>query len=226
VPTTPGIDWGRVLSCREFWLLYYELAIDWDSGQGHRAWRITPRTEHTLFAMRELLRGREIRLPLPRGYTLAVALLTGASHRLYLLRGRRRQLLGWEDAHEHPDVFRWPEFRRIVSAACSTRNAALPQAAIYLLLFQYVGISAEDDLRSMVQDFKREFLTLGLFSGREVNLFAAWLSAPGTRFSELTWVRNPRRGWVAEGGYSLRSLEPGYKFDFGAFRRFIREYEG
>jgi hypothetical protein len=226
VPVTPDIDWGGVLSCREFWLLYYELAIDWNSAQGRKAWGINPRTERTLLALRELLRGREIPIPLPGGYTLAVALQTGASHRLYLVRSRQRQLLGWVDAHFHPDVFRADEFRRIVSAAGSVPDGRLPPAAMYLLLFQYVGISAADDLRTLAREFKQAFHDIGVFSAREVNRFAAWLSVPGTRFTELVWVADSRHGWVVEGGYSLRSLEPEYDFDFGAFLRFIRDYGG
>jgi hypothetical protein len=144
---------------------------------------------------------------------------------LHLLLGRRRQLLGWVDAHFHPDVFRWSEFQRIVSAAYALRESPLSEAAMYLLLFMYIGFSGADNLQVIARDMKRVLRSTGLFSAHEIDLFAAWLTAPDNRAAELTWMRDERRGWVVEGGYSLRTLEPGYRFNFHAFQRFIQDYE-
>jgi hypothetical protein len=227
-PDVKGDDvaWDRVLSCREFWFLYYELALDWDSKQGRKKWGMRPHTEQTIHALDELLDGHEVHIPLPKGYTLSIVFNeAGACHRLYLLHGRRRQLLGWVDAHFHPDVFRWPEFCKIVAAACAMRGARLRRAAVYVLLFMYIGFSEADNLQAIARDYRRELANLGLFSAREVGLFAAWLTDPQSRAGELKWVQEPGCGWVVEGGYSLRTLEPGYQFDFKAFGRFIQDYD-
>jgi hypothetical protein len=223
--STDEVGWDRVLSCREFWLLYYELALDWDSNAGREKWGMRPHTEQTIRALAELLNGREVCIPLPRGYGLAVVFNGGAWHGLHLLHGRKKTLLGWVDPHFHPDVFRWSEFQRIVTAATSLRESPLSQAAIYLLLFMYIGFSGADDLPSITHDLKRQLRDTGLYSAREINLFASWLSAADSRAAELTWVQQPQRGWVVEGGYSLRTLEPGYTFDFKTFQRFIQDYE-
>jgi hypothetical protein len=219
------VVWDRVFSCREFWLLYYQLALAWDSKQGRKKWRIRPQGERTICALGELLKDREILIPLPKGYALAIVFNNaGAWHQLQLSHGRRRQLLGWVDAQFHPDVFRWPEFCQIVAEACAMRVAPLSRAAVYLLLFMYVGFSAADDLWDIAHDYRKELNSIGLFSAREVGLFAAWFTDPRNRAAELSWVQEPRCGWVVEGGYSLRSLEPGYRFDFKVFGRFIKDY--
>src|SRR5438105_3784634 len=123
------IRWDLVLSCREFWLLYYELALDWDSRAGRKKWKLLPNTENLIWALKELLQGHEIHIALPKGYSLGIAFEKAVSHRLYLIRGSSRQLLGWVDGHFHPDVFRWTEFKQIVTAAGSASPNVLPQSA-------------------------------------------------------------------------------------------------
>jgi hypothetical protein len=220
------LDWDRVLSCREFWQLYYELALDWYSKQGRKKWGMHPQTEQTIRAVDELLNNREIVIALPKGYTLAIAFNeAGTCHRLHLLHGRRRQLLGWVDGHFHPDVFRWSEFCEIVEAACGMSGFRLSRAKLFLLLFIYVGFSQADDLRAIAREYRGELTSMGLFSSSEVGLFAAWETNPRNRAADVTWVLEPKYGWVVKGGYSLRSLEPGYKFDFKAFGRCIKDYD-
>ncbi len=215
-----GIGWKRVVCCREFWSHYYEL-------HGPH-WPVRPHVLQTIEAVEELLKGREVQIPLPEGYALAIDFGEDDTvHRLQLLRGRRRQLLGWQSAHFYPDVFRWTEFERIVEAARQVPEPPLPRWAVFLLLYTYVGLTAADDLPAVARAVRGEFASTGLFNAREVRQFrqfAAPTAATG-RMEEMEWVRDPERGWVVEGGYSLRAAEGDYKFDFAPFRRFIRDYE-
>jgi hypothetical protein len=215
-----------VLNCREFWLNYFWLADERFFRPKDKA--LAKHCHKLYWAIAELLRGHEIVVQVPSGYSLIIE-FGEYRESLHLVQDgkRKRNLLGWVDPHPYNTVFRFEEIVAITNMVGDCCHA-LPAHIVFLLLLGYWGASDQDRPRAVAigREIARNLRKTKLFGREEVTFLRKHFDISERDFIECEWIKHEKWGWVADCPTSLRcpgsiDIPEGVTFNFALFSRFM-----
>lgn len=160
--------------------------------------------------------------PMPGGYGLSLDLGGDFNYISlgFLVNGQETELAWDDEAHFHPYVLRYGEYRRLVERTAQAMR--LPEWLLALLFNRFVGLDKNDDLTKVLAWDATQWQASALFSQTELDALLSktvfWQRS--ALAPEHLWQEIDDRGWCYTGAdaYSLRSADnPDFPFaDFNA----------